>query len=79
MDQDWSWGAGWRGRWRLGPDVCDPRVAGGSAEQQGKWEHLCRSVAAPSSLTNFEIDLRPPFPRCTGAQAEKQGLLSSSF
>lgn len=34
---------------RLGPSVCDPRVvgsAGGNAEQQGKWEHLCRSVAA---------------------------------
>lgn len=32
---------------------------------------------SPSSLTNFEIDLRPPFPRCTGAQA-KEGLVSSS-
>lgn len=31
---------------RLGPNVSNPRVAGGSAEQQGKWEHLCRSVAA---------------------------------
>ena len=31
---------------------------------------------SPSSLTNFEIDLQPPFPRCDGAQAEERsGLL----
>lgn len=34
---------------------------------------------SPSSLTNFEIDLRPPFPQCTGAQAEKGLVFCSSL
>ena len=37
------------GRETGGPMSVTPGVAGsagGSAEQQGKWEHLCRSVAA---------------------------------
>lgn len=67
-------GGGQGGR---GPDVCDPRGGGRKCRAAGEVGAPVQVSGSPSSLTNFEIDLRPAFPRCTGAQAEK-GLLSSS-
>lgn len=68
-----------RGDW--GPVSVTPRVGGvgwRKCRAAGEMGAPVQVSGSPSSLTNFEIDLRPPFPRCSRAQAEK-GLFSSSL
>lgn len=79
MDPDWSWGAG-RREGRAGETEARclrPPGGGVGGRKRGAAGEVGAPVqvsGGPSSLTNFEIDLRPAFPRCTGAE---KGLLSS--
>lgn len=79
MDPDWSWGAGRReGRaGETGARCLRPPGGGVGGRKRGAAGEVGAPVqvsGGPSSLTNFEIDLRPAFPRCTGA--ERSALLS---
>lgn len=71
--EEGRWGRGRHGEtwarslWPQGGGV----ATGGSAEQRGEVGAPVQVSGSPSSLTNFEIDLWPLFPRSAGKKAEK--------